>query len=310
MTNFTLASLETLDTLNLDLNRLSNLNLNSLNGLIKLTLSYNQFTTIPLINEFPSLMILNMSYNKLTGLNQSMFSKLISLSILDLRGNQIKQINSNCFSLNIQLSSLQLSNNFLSSVPNISNLNSLSYFDVSNQNGRLKSIASYSFARNSENQVNLTVEMSNNRIEKFSPKMLCSYTTPKISIVKLKIDCNLNVSNCVYSNLELLLNPQGYGYNTPLSNSCLNAIYRLNSTNCLTDLNYKFYDIATEYSLYYEIKNIVCSRDIVPSDSSITGTSQATSKTTKLSSTKTTTKLTTRKKKRKKFKKKIVNTII
>lgn len=244
LTNFSISKIPYLNNLDISFNKISKISLKNLSSLYYLNLAGNLLTKSSIFDHIPSLLGLNISSNKLTTLNQIFLSKSPNLAILDASNNQISQLDSYCFDFNTRLNKIYLSNNFLGVIPNISKITYLNLLDMSNQNGKLISIPAYAFTNENLYGPSLNINLKGNKIGNFSTKMLCYYTQPRININSFSIDCDLNINQCIYSNLASLLNSFNSYQNVTYCSKQFNETF---ISFCETQLQYKFYKVKTEY---------------------------------------------------------------
>ena len=201
-------SLITLTHLDLSYNHFSNLSLLSkslkkASSLESLNLRGNSIQILP---TWPTLNLtkLDLSENNIKRLFANSFSNLTYLTDLILKSNKITSIDPFTFVSCSKLSLLQLSNNFLSSVPNIINLNELKYLDLSNQNGNLTSLGDNSFDRSRFTAYNLTVNLKSNTIKLFGNKTFCSkYSNiQSIEIIEVNKQTFSAADKCIFSQLS------------------------------------------------------------------------------------------------------------
>lgn len=123
-------SFKKIDKIELNSNQLKNLskqNLNALENITEINLSFNLIENI----EFTfseSITILNLYSNKLKVINKKMFKNLVNLELLNLDSNMIEYIEPDSFTFNSRLEKLSLSGNLFYHLPELHEFNSLQFF--------------------------------------------------------------------------------------------------------------------------------------------------------------------------------------
>lgn len=223
-------SFSNLKRLSLSKNSLKNISLPQ--SLLELDLSYNYFSQIPSLESVPGLESLKMSFNLIVSLPYNIPGS--SIHTIDLSGNFIGSIKKTTFQKNSNLKELLLSNNSISDLESefIYENSFIEKIDLSNQNNNLKAINKFAFAQSQKLSDLISIDLSNNDIEVFSNQMLCSDlgSLPKL---RIKIDSNLTIDNCVYVNLEV--------YNNYAGASDLN-LRTIQGSNCADTPQFKFFN--------------------------------------------------------------------
>ncbi|RNA29076.1 slit -like protein [Brachionus plicatilis] len=140
-------------------------------SLVRLILSSNQLSCVPVFDRYPNLRILDLSNNSIETLDNNVFRNLISLNILNLNHNKIKYICSDCFTKSLLY--LRLEDNYLKRIPSIEPVSSLILLDLRNQNGHLEKLSNFQFDRR-DSLLHLKIHLEQNDLSEFAPRSFCS----------------------------------------------------------------------------------------------------------------------------------------
>ncbi|CAF0985589.1 unnamed protein product [Brachionus calyciflorus] len=270
-------NLRNLFYIDLSSNLLTNLNISELiliENMSSLLLTSNKIKKLPV---FPYLKLLNEAIfrnNLIEIIEKDTFSKLIYLEHLDLTNNCIHFIDMEAFQSNKMLNILNLADNYLSQIPNISSLNNLEEFYLTNQTGRLKKIDNYAFSL--RNDKGIKIYISFNEINEIEPHAFCSKYKNNGSLlwldnINLMNKCmlkqfmdrnmNLHVEKTLSCNLKKMADLIGIKIFPLFYN--LNACKKENLIdNCNSDINQKYNcssdlsDFERSYHYYYSTNNI------------------------------------------------------
>jgi Leucine-rich repeat (LRR) protein len=175
----------------------------------KLDLKNNQIDSLDKIykslQNLKNLAHLDISGNQLTSIEPYHFEKTTQINILDFSHNRIAKINIDSFKNVGGLKNLYLRNNSLATPLSASLKNSawLEYYGIGQQNGQLNSLDDYTFER--DNQVSLYLSLDGNNIKSFGNKFLCSRISKSKNIIaSLRVDLELynNINKCIFLQMQ------------------------------------------------------------------------------------------------------------
>ena len=171
-------------------------------NLVRLILSSNRLTCVPVFDRYLKLRILDLSNNSIETFDNNVFQNLISLNVLNLNHNKIKYICSDCFTKNLLY--LRLEDNFLKRIPSIQSTSSLILLDLKNQNGNLKQLNNYQFDRKGS-LLNLKIHLEQNDLTEFAHKSFCTKYNSLLDNFTLSYQTFLNmfkVNKCLFNQLN------------------------------------------------------------------------------------------------------------
>jgi Leucine-rich repeat (LRR) protein len=178
----------------------------------ELKLTGNSIEKLVDFPKFPSLEVLDLSYNKLKLIEDNSFFSLPKLTHLYLTNNLIERIENEAFKYSRNLAIILLNNNRLSRTPIISNMPKLKIIDLVNQSGRLKSVGDYAFER-IEGPINsLSIHLDFNEIESFGNRTFCSryYNVSEIFNLDLSMSALVSMNKCILRQLTSRLSTRVY----------------------------------------------------------------------------------------------------
>ena len=213
----------------------------SLNTLI---LKSNKFEYIINFPLFQSLTYLDLSFNSIKTIDSDTFKSLNSLIYLYLFNNKLNLIESNSFLFNSNIEYIYLSNNYLNSLPNITSLNKLKYYDVSNQNGQLQQLSNYAldvFNHSADSFLELNLAL--NDIASFGDLTFCS--SVKFNFIRLK---RLAISLNTFKSLNKCLLNQVHSTNQVLNLDIVEASLNPDYSQ-VCDCNFRLFSNYTNINL-------------------------------------------------------------
>jgi Leucine-rich repeat (LRR) protein len=162
--------------------------------------------------KFPSLEVLDLSYNKLKLIEDNSFFSLPKLTHLYLTNNVIERIENEAFKYSRNLAIILLNNNQLSRTPIILNMPKLKIIDLVNQDGKLKSVGDFAFERIEAPINSLSIHLDFNDIESFGNRTFCSryYNVSEIFNLDLSMGALKIMNKCVLRQLTSKMSTRVY----------------------------------------------------------------------------------------------------
>jgi Leucine-rich repeat (LRR) protein len=181
-------------------------------SLRELKLTGNSIETLVDFPKFPSLEVLDLSYNKLKVIQANNFFSLPKLTHLYLTNNMIETIEDEAFKYARQLAIILINNNRLSRTPLIQNMPKLKIIDLVNQGGNLKTVGDYAFERFESPINSLSIHLDFNEIRAFGNRTFCSryYNVSEIFNLDLSMAALQSMNKCVLRQLKSRLSTRVY----------------------------------------------------------------------------------------------------